>query len=67
VTPALFLGPLYGRYLSHDLPFMTRWSFNERKNTFGWVGIRNYIVVCTSPPSPYKPSNRVGAYPGTYI
>jgi prenyl protein peptidase len=23
---------------------MAHWSFNERKNAFGWVGIRNYIV-----------------------
>jgi prenyl protein peptidase len=46
VTPALFLGPLYGRYLSRDLPLMARWTFNEQvKDTFDWVGIRNYIVV----------------------
>jgi len=42
VTPALFLGPLYGRYLSHGLPYMTRRPLDER--TFNWVGIRNYIV-----------------------
>jgi len=45
VTPVLFLGPLYGLYLSHDLPFMARWTFNEQvKDKFNWVGIRNYIV-----------------------
>ncbi|KAI0268288.1 hypothetical protein BC834DRAFT_868736 [Gloeopeniophorella convolvens] len=31
VTPALYLGPLYGRYLADDLPFMK------------WV--RNYVAV----------------------
>jgi prenyl protein peptidase len=67
VTPALFLGPLYGRFLSHDLPFMARWSFNERPNTFGWVRTRNYIVVSASPANPYEPSNHVGAYIGTHI
>ncbi|KAI9508918.1 hypothetical protein F5148DRAFT_979063 [Russula earlei] len=45
VTPALFLGPLYGRYLSGDLPFMAYWTFNERtRDTFSWIGIRNYIA-----------------------
>ncbi|KAH9999849.1 hypothetical protein BJV77DRAFT_1165702 [Russula vinacea] len=61
VTPALFLGPLYGRYLSHDLPFMTRWSFNERKNTLGWVEVRNYIVGPISEELVWR-SCLVGAY-----
>jgi len=44
VTPALFFGSLHGRYLSRNLPFMAHWTFNHRKNTLDWVGIRNYIV-----------------------
>jgi len=44
VTPALFLGPLYGRYLSHDRPFMAHWMFKHGKDMPDWIGIRNYIV-----------------------
>jgi len=45
VTPALFLGPLYGRYLSNDLPFMGNLTFDERmRSWFSWIGIRNYIA-----------------------
>ncbi|KAI0307189.1 hypothetical protein B0F90DRAFT_1807853 [Multifurca ochricompacta] len=44
VTPTLFLGPLYGRYLGHG-SFMLRWTFDERKkDTFNWVSVRNYVV-----------------------
>lgn len=46
VTPMLFLGPLYGRYLARDLPFMRPWTFNgPNKNTFDWIGFRNYVVA----------------------
>jgi len=46
VTPALFLGPLYGRYLSGDLPFMDNLTFGERmRSGFSWISIRNYIAV----------------------
>jgi prenyl protein peptidase len=49
VTPMLFLGPLYGRYLARDLPFMRPWTFNgPNKNTFDWIGFRNYVVVSGS-------------------
>lgn len=46
VTPMLFLGPLYGRYLARDLPFMRPRIFNKpNKNTFDWIGFRNYVVA----------------------
>jgi hypothetical protein len=49
VTPVLFLGPLYARYLSRNLPFMARWTFNKQvTDIFNWIFIRNYIVVRTS-------------------
>ncbi|KAH9965960.1 hypothetical protein BC827DRAFT_1369031 [Russula dissimulans] len=47
VTPALFLGPLYGRYLSGDLPFMDNMTFDERVRagfSCSWIDIRNYIA-----------------------
>ncbi|KAI0004989.1 hypothetical protein BJV74DRAFT_806218 [Russula compacta] len=45
VTPVLFLGPLYVRYLSHYLPFTAHWTFNQpKRDAFDWVGIRNYIA-----------------------
>lgn len=59
VTPALFLGPLYGLYLSGNLPFVAHWTFNHRKNTLDWVGIRNYIVVSATPPNLYEFSNHI--------
>ena len=50
VTPMLFLGPLYGRYLARDLPFMRPRTLNEpNKNTFDWISFRNYVVVSGSP------------------
>jgi intramembrane prenyl-peptidase len=67
VTPALFLGPLYGRYLSRDLPFVAHGTFNQRKNILDWVGIRNYIVVSAGPTNPYESHNHVYAYSGTHI
>ncbi len=59
MTPALFLGPLYGQYLSRNVPFMAHWMFNHRKNTLDWVGIRNYIVVSATPPNLYEATNYV--------
>lgn len=59
VTPALFLGPLYGRYLSRNLPFLAHWPFSHRKNTLDWIGIRNYIVVSATPLNLCEPSNHV--------
>jgi len=44
VTPILFLGPLYGRYLGQDLPFMANWTFANNGPLFNWVSIRNYVV-----------------------
>jgi len=41
VTPALFLGPLYARYLGQWHPFMTNWS---KRDLLNWVGIRNYVA-----------------------
>ena len=50
VTPMLFLGPLYGRYLARDLPFMRPRTLDEpNKNAFDWIGFRNYVVVGGSP------------------
>ncbi|KAI9448061.1 hypothetical protein H4582DRAFT_1802552 [Lactarius indigo] len=46
VTPMLFLGPLYGRYLARDLPFMRpRTSNKPNKNTFDWIVFRNYVIA----------------------
>lgn len=44
VTPALFMGPLYVRYLQGELPFK-RWSFKDVRDTFfTWTGFRNFVV-----------------------
>jgi hypothetical protein len=68
VTLVLFLGPLYGRYLSRNLPFMARWTFNKQvKVIFNWVGIRNYIVVRTSLTILSESSNLTCAHTGTHI
>ncbi|KAH9045435.1 hypothetical protein EDB85DRAFT_1906606 [Lactarius pseudohatsudake] len=46
VTPMLFLGPLYGRYLARDLPFMRPRTLNKpNKNTFNWIVFRNYVIA----------------------
>ncbi|KAH9062728.1 hypothetical protein EDB87DRAFT_1605600 [Lactarius vividus] len=46
VTPMLFLGPLYGRYLAHDLLFMSPRTLNKpNKNTFDWIVFRNYVIA----------------------
>ncbi|KAI0320264.1 hypothetical protein OF83DRAFT_1105866 [Amylostereum chailletii] len=46
VTPALFLGPLYARFIGHELPFMRNWSVRTHiLNIFGtWQGARNFII-----------------------
>lgn len=55
VTPMLFLGPLYGRFLARDLPFMRPWTFNKpNKNAFDWIGFRNYVVVSGNSLAPYE-------------
>jgi prenyl protein peptidase len=55
VTPMLFLGPLCGRYLARDLPFMRPRTFNKpNNNLFDWIGFRNYVVVSRSPMDPYE-------------
>ncbi|KAH7913367.1 CAAX protease self-immunity-domain-containing protein [Hygrophoropsis aurantiaca] len=47
VTPLLFLGPLYGRYLFQSLPLQQRWSFKTDVISFFFSirGIRNYILA----------------------
>jgi prenyl protein peptidase len=47
ITPLLFLGPLYSRYLSESLPFQRRWFFRSEVLPifFTWQGIRNYLLV----------------------
>ena len=55
VTPMLFLGPLYGRYLARDLPFMRLRTFNKpNKNSFDWIRFRNYVVVSRGSLDPYE-------------
>ena len=55
VTPMLFLGPLYGRYLARDLPFMRHGTFSKpNKKTFDWIAFRNYVVVSGSSLDPYE-------------
>ena len=45
VTPALFMGPLYVRYLQGELPFKC-WTFKDVRDTFfTWTGFRNFVVV----------------------
>lgn len=45
VTPILYLGPLYVRFLGSKLPFQSMWSWDQDVlpafNT--WVGVRNYF------------------------
>jgi len=43
VTPMLFLGPLYGRYLARSMT--TRTSNEPQNNTFDWISFRNYVVA----------------------
>jgi len=46
ITPLLFLGPLYSRYLLQCLPFQRNLSFkHDVVTTFiSWQGARNYLV-----------------------
>ncbi|KAH7927647.1 Abi-domain-containing protein [Leucogyrophana mollusca] len=47
VTPLLFLGPLYGRYLAEALPLQRYWTFKHDVVFFflSIRGIRNYIMA----------------------
>jgi len=47
VTPILFIGPLYARYLAETLPFQTKWSIKyDLIYTFtSWQGLRNFIFA----------------------
>jgi prenyl protein peptidase len=67
VTPALFLGPLYGRYLGQDLPFMAYWTFANNGPLFSWVRIRNHVVVSASPLNALKASNCEWECSGAHI
>jgi hypothetical protein len=55
VTPILFLGPLYARYLGYYLPFQKYWSFQTDivSRFFCWQGARNYLFVRLLRPSLY--------------
>jgi len=46
ITPLLFLGPLYSRYLFRALPFQQNSSFKHDfvSTFFSWQGLRNYVV-----------------------
>lgn len=47
VTPVLFLGPLYAKYLGSTLPFQKLWTFetNVVKKFGSWQGARNFLLV----------------------
>jgi hypothetical protein len=47
VTPLLFTGPIYVRYLHESLPFQRWWSFRGDilSKFFTLTGIRNYVLV----------------------
>lgn len=47
VTPMLFLGPLYARYLSEALPGQSQWSlkYDLIPTLWSWQGVRNYVFV----------------------
>ena len=47
VTPILFLGPFYTRYLATTLPFQEQWTikYDLLPMFTTWHGIRNYVVV----------------------
>jgi len=46
VTPVLFIGPLYARYVGGSLPFQRDWTFREDfvLNFISWQGARNYVL-----------------------
>lgn len=63
----LFLGPLYGRYLARDLPFMRPRTFNgPNKKTFDWIVFRNYVVVSGVTGS-LRDSDGAWIYAGTHF
>ncbi|KAI6123947.1 hypothetical protein EV401DRAFT_2056027 [Pisolithus croceorrhizus] len=47
VTPVLYLGPLYSRFLVGTLPFQRNWTYQEDfvSVLFSVTGIRNYVVT----------------------
>ncbi|KAI6114244.1 CAAX protease self-immunity-domain-containing protein [Pisolithus sp. B1] len=47
VTPVLYLGPLYSRFLVGTLPFQRNWTYQEDfvSVLFSVTGIRNYVVA----------------------
>lgn len=47
VTPVLYLGPLYSRFLVGTLPFQRNWTYQEDFVSvfFSVTGIRNYVVA----------------------
>jgi len=52
VTPVLFIGPLYARYVGGSLPFQRDWTFREDfvLNFISWQGARNYVLVSRASP-----------------
>ena len=50
ITPALYLGPLYSRFLGKTLPLQRNWSFREDVVSlfFSVIGVRNHLVVSSS-------------------
>ena len=47
VTPVLFLGPIYAKYLAGYLPSQRYWTFQNdvMSRFFCWQGARNYLFV----------------------
>ncbi|KAI6147286.1 CAAX protease self-immunity-domain-containing protein [Pisolithus tinctorius] len=47
VTPVLYLGPLYSRFLVGTLPFQRNWTYEDDfvSVVFSVTGIRNYVVA----------------------
>ncbi|KAF9465786.1 CAAX protease self-immunity-domain-containing protein [Collybia nuda] len=47
VTPLLFLGPLYAKWLGSNLPFQKFWSFETDvvKKFITWQGVRNFLLA----------------------
>ncbi len=50
VTPLIFIGPFYCRYLYEVLPFQRHWNTESTiKKVVSLSGLRNYLVVSTQP------------------
>ncbi|KLO07816.1 Abi-domain-containing protein [Schizopora paradoxa] len=47
IIPILFLGPLYAQFLSQELPFQAKWSYEEHlKPTYlTFLGMRNHVLA----------------------